>query len=145
MALTAQALNVIVKDGLAITGSLAMAIVDTANGLALGHSGHDVLDLDQAASGNAEVLRAELSVMKSLGVTGPLEDILVILSNQYHLIRPLSGDNSVFFYLILDRERSNLAFARRALMKLEQKYLTEIVCPSTPVFMYQEQYLHFGK
>ena len=52
---------------------------------------------------------------------GGIEDILITLSKQYHIIRPTEADPNVFMYLVLGRARSNLAMARYQLAKLESK------------------------
>jgi hypothetical protein len=58
--------------------------------------------------------------MASLGLKDSIDDILITLGKQYHLIRPLSTKDSLFMYLVLDRARGNLALARHALTEVEK-------------------------
>ncbi|MBC2666011.1 hypothetical protein H7F51_10775 [Novosphingobium flavum] len=96
---------------LSIDGAKAAAIVDSESGMVLGKEGTG-LDLDVAGAGNTEVVRAKLKTMKSLGLKDSIDDILITLSSQYHVIRPLAERPSIFLYLVLDKAKSNLALAR---------------------------------
>ena len=99
-------------DGLVgIDGALTAALVDSSTGMLLGGAGSG-LDLEVAAAGNTEVVRAKLRTVKSLGLDDSIEDILITLSSQYHVIRPLTKTPEVFIYLVLDSKKSNLALAR---------------------------------
>lgn len=92
-------------------GASAAALVDSSSGMLLGKAGNGI-DLDVAAAGNTEVVRAKLKTIKALGLDESIDDILITLSSQYHIIRPLTETPEVFIYLVLDSSKSNLALAR---------------------------------
>jgi len=105
-----------------IEGALGAAVVDYTSGMALGTlGGSKSLDLTVAAAGNTDVVRAKVRTMEQLGLKGQIEDILITLDSQYHLIRPITGrgGNGLFLYLVLDKARSNLAMARHQLRRVE--------------------------
>lgn len=115
-------IDLALKEAMTIPGAVGVTLVDYDSGMSLGSlGGGDWLDLDIAAAGNTEVVRAKLRVMSSLGLDDSIEDILITLHRQYHLIRPLSarGNSTLFLYLVLDRERANLALARHGLRRIE--------------------------
>ena len=112
------------KEAMSITGSLGAALVDYESGMSLGRQGGgDWLDLEIAAAGNTEVVRSKLRVISSLKLNDDIEDILITLHRQYHLIRLLQPgqglSTTLFLYLVLDRERANLALARHHLKQIE--------------------------
>lgn len=112
-------------DGLmTIPGALGCAVVDANSGMALGTKGSGV-DLELAAAGNSEVVKAKMKTMASLGIQGGIEDILITLSDQLHIIRPNASNEGLFIYLVLDKANGNLALARRKTQDLE-KAMTSI-------------------
>jgi hypothetical protein len=73
-----------------IDGALGVSLVDWDSGMSLGAlGGGKYLDLDVAAAGNTEVIRAKMRTMESLRLNDSIEDILITLNKQYHLIRLL--------------------------------------------------------
>ena len=106
------------EELLQIDGALAVAVVDSNSGMVLGKAGGG-LDLDVAAAGNTEVVRAKMKTMKSLGLKDAIEDILITLTKQYHIIRPMAERPGVFIYLVLDRAKSSLALARLKTAEIE--------------------------
>jgi hypothetical protein len=110
------------KEAMAIEGATGVALVDWESGMALGTlGGGKYLDLELAAAGNTEVVRAKMRTLESLGLNDSVEDILITLSTQYHLIRLLKKDGAhkLFLYLVLDRSKANLALARHHLKRIE--------------------------
>jgi hypothetical protein len=117
-------MDVSLKEMMAIDGAVGAAVVDHGSGMALGAlGGSKDLDLQIAAAGNTEVVKAKLRTMDSLGLKDAIEDILITLSGQYHVIRPISGrgGKGLFLYLALERSRANLALARHRLRGIEEK------------------------
>lgn len=100
-------------------GAMGAALVDSGSGMVLGHIGSGV-DLEVAAAGNTEVVRAKMKTMRALGLDDAIEDILITLGRQYHIIRPMVRQEGLFIYLVLDKSRSNLALARRKTAEVEQ-------------------------
>ncbi len=102
---------------LAIDGATGAAIVDYGSGMALAQGGNPSFDLGIAAAGNSNVVRAKLATMRDLGVTDEIDDILITLSSQYHLINVLNttGASGLFIYLVLNSATANLALARHKL------------------------------
>ncbi|MCA9704822.1 MAG: hypothetical protein KDK70_03100 [Myxococcales bacterium] len=95
-----------------VAGTLGVALVDFESGMCLGSAGTGI-NTEVAAAGNMDVMKAKMRVMRDLGITGGIEDILITLQSQYHIIRPLG--TSMFMYLAIDREQGNLALARHKL------------------------------
>ncbi|WP_394840805.1 hypothetical protein LZC95_27485 [Pendulispora brunnea] len=100
-------------------GFVGAAVVDSESGMCLGSIGGGALNLELAGAANSEVVRAKRKAMKSLNIRDEIEDILIALGKQYHLIRPLKNRPSIFFYVALDRSKANLAMARFALSDVE--------------------------
>ena len=108
---------------LEIEGCLGVCIVDSNSGMTLGSSGGSTVDLEVAAAGNTEVVRAKRKTMKALNLQDNIEDMLITLGKAYHLIRPLASNDALFIYLVLDKTKSNLAMARLQLRNIERELI----------------------
>ena len=103
-----------------IDGFIGSCLVDSESGMMLGSQGGGSVNLELAAAGNTQVVRAKRKTMDSLKLNDRIEDILISLKAQYHVIRPLESNPRIFLYLVLDRDKSNLAMARHDLRSFEE-------------------------
>ena len=102
-------------------GFIAAAIVDSSSGMMLDSTVAGDFEIDIATAGNTEVLQAKLRTMEALGLGDDLiEDILITLGTQYHIIRPLSINKEIFIYISLEHSKANLAMARIVVKKLDK-------------------------
>ena len=113
-------LNESLQDLMSLEGAMCAAVVDYNSGMMLGSIGTGV-DLELAAAGNTEVVRAKMKTMKALGLNDTIEDILITLGKHYHIVRPSSRKEGVFIYFVLDKQRANLAMARRKVQDVDKE------------------------
>ena len=111
-------INSSLDELMTIDGAKCTSLVDSSSGMVLGETGSGV-DMELAAAGNSEVVKAKLKTMKSLGLKTEIEDILITLGDQYHIIRPMAKQKGLFLYLVLDKAKANLALARRKVQNVE--------------------------
>ena len=111
-------LNESLKELMGIDGVQAVALVDYGSGMLLGEAGSG-MDMEVAAAGNTEVIRAKMKTAASLNLNDTIEDILITLGKAYHILRPVASKQGLFFYVVLDRAKSNLALARRKVLEVE--------------------------
>ncbi|WP_448482134.1 hypothetical protein [Pseudoxanthomonas mexicana] len=103
-----------------IDGAQAVALVDYESGMLLGEAGSGI-DMEVAAAGNTEVIRAKMKTAAALKLNDTIEDILISLGKAYHIMRPVASKPGLFFYVVLDRNKSNLALARRKVLDVESQ------------------------
>ncbi|MBL1080037.1 hypothetical protein JK358_37140 [Nocardia sp. 2] len=116
-------MDVALKDMMLLDGAIGAAIVDYGSGMPLGVvNGTKALDIELAAAGNTELIRAKVRTIEQLGMNDSIEDVLITLGSQYHILRPTHGRKTrgLFLYLALDRDSGNLAFARHRLKAIEE-------------------------
>jgi predicted regulator of Ras-like GTPase activity (Roadblock/LC7/MglB family) len=97
-------------------GFIAASLVDLESGMTLASKTTRAdFDLTAASAYNSELVKQKLKIMNTLGLNGSIDDMLISLTDQIHLIK-LVGKNS-FLYLAVDRTQSNLAIVRSAVSK----------------------------
>jgi hypothetical protein len=96
----------------ALPSLVAVAVVDVTSGMALAsHSNSPNINPETAAY-NTEVVKQKQKAMAALKLQGErIDDILITLSNQLHLIN-LTEDGKKFIYLAVNARETNLAIAR---------------------------------
>lgn len=103
-----------------ISGFIAGCLVDGESGLMLAQESSAVkFDIEAAGAANTEVVRAKNEAMQALGLEDSIEDILITLGTQMHLIRPLASNPMIFVYVALDRKKANLGMARLSVKNVE--------------------------
>jgi len=107
-----QAVQNILND---LPGALAVAIVDISSGMTLASHTNSTINPETAAAYNTEVVKQKHKAMQALKLQGEtIEDILITLTNQLHLIK-LVDDSKKFIYLVVNSRDTNLAIAREVL------------------------------
>ena len=104
-----------------IDGFIGACLMDAETGLMItSEGGDDTLDLEAAGAAHTEVVKAKLATNEMLGLDEHINDILITLGRQFHLIRPLTNTPTVFIYMALDKESSDLEKARIQLQDVEK-------------------------
>ena len=103
-----------------LAGYIGACVVDSDTGMVLAMDTSGRFDLELAAAGNTEVVRSKRRTMATLNLKDDIEDILISLRNQYHIIRLLRINDRIFIYVALDRKVANLALARLTIQKVEE-------------------------
>lgn len=97
-------------------GVHAISVVEISSGMTLGSFSDGSLDPDVASAYNVEVVKAKLKAVKALGLKEKIDDILITLSSQYHLIS-CTDKGEHMIYLAADKDKSNLAMLRSIVNK----------------------------
>ena len=108
-----KAVDAIITD---LPSLVAVAVVDITSGMALAsHSNSPSINPETAAAYNTEVVKQKQKAMSALKLTGEkIEDILITLTNQSHLLK-LNSTGNKFIYLVVNSRETNLAIAREVL------------------------------
>src|SRR5215469_5739342 len=100
-----------------VSGVIATAAVDLESGMTLAaKSNRSEFDLAAASAYNSELVKQKMKIMRTLNLKSSLEDMLITLSDQLHLIKFLPG-GAAFLYMAVDRNGTNLAIVRNSVNK----------------------------
>jgi hypothetical protein len=96
-----------------VPGFIGASMVDLDSGMTLAvKSARPEFDLAAASAFNSELVKQKFKTIKALGLKATLEDMLLTLSDQLHLIK-MVGDRS-FIYFAAERGATNLAIVRNS-------------------------------
>lgn len=116
MASEKEALTAFEKIRNDIPGFIAASLVDLDSGMTLAVlSSRPDFDLAAASAFNSEIVKQKIKTIQALDLNSTLEDILLTLSDQLHIIK-MVGTGS-FIYLAAERATSNLAIIRSSVTK----------------------------
>jgi predicted regulator of Ras-like GTPase activity (Roadblock/LC7/MglB family) len=104
-----------------IEGAVGATIVDYESGMTLGTEGGRELDMELAGAGNTEVVRSKKNILHDLGIEERIEDLLISLETQYHLIRMCERHEDIFIYVVINRSQGNLGLARRKIDQIDKR------------------------
>ncbi|MFZ2649715.1 MAG: hypothetical protein WA210_06370 [Burkholderiaceae bacterium] len=108
---------------LTLEGMLGCAVVDAGNGLILARemAEEESLDLDIAAAACTQAFKAHKAAARHMGLDEPVEEVMTSAGSRHHVVRQLSNYPDLFLFVLLDRQRTNLALARYKLMEVERE------------------------
>ncbi|MCG7656274.1 hypothetical protein [Wielerella bovis] len=116
-------INETLDEIMEIEGAIATSIVDSTNGFMLGAKAkaNGSIDLEYASAGNTELYHAKQKIMQALNINENIEDFLITLETQYHILMPISQIGGAFIYFVMSKEHGTLALARRKLHDIALK------------------------
>lgn len=104
-----------------VQGLIAVTVVEVQTGMTFGSfSGVKSFDPEIASAYNVEVVKAKLKAVEALGLSDKIDDILITLSSQIHLIK-MAPNQKIFIYLAADSTKANLGMARAVLRKYSEE------------------------
>ncbi|MFT3665422.1 hypothetical protein [Piscinibacter sp.] len=114
--------NQALANMLPLEGMLGAAAVDAGTGLVLARALREdqPVDMDVVGAACAQILREHRQASSTMGLGGPVEEIMTGTSARQMVMRVISRYPDVFVVCLLDRQRTNLPLARYKLMELDK-------------------------
>ncbi|MCC9062107.1 MULTISPECIES: hypothetical protein [Flavobacterium] len=109
-----------------INGFIAVSVTEVETGMSYSSlSLNPNFDPELASAYNLEVVKAKLSAIKALGLDQKINDILITLTDQIHII-DVSEDGKYFIYLAVDSTKANLGLTRATLSKFKKDIISKL-------------------
>jgi hypothetical protein len=109
-----------------INGFIAVSVTEVETGMSYcSLSLNPDFDPELASAYNLEVVKAKLNDIKALGLNQKINDILITLTDQIHII-DVSEDGKYFIYLAVDATKANLGLTRATLSKFKKDIITKL-------------------
>jgi len=104
-----------------VPGYIAVAVTEIKSGISY-YSNSAIADFDPelASAFNLEVVKAKLNAINALGLNETIDDIMITLSSQIHII-DVADNNEYFIYLAVDSTKANLGMTKALLNKYKKE------------------------
>ena len=104
-----------------IPGYIAVAVSEIKSGISYySDTAVPSFDPELASAFNLEVVKAKLNAISALGLNETIDDIMITLTNQIHII-DISENNEYFIYLAVDSSKANLGMTKALLNKYKKE------------------------
>ncbi len=108
---------------LELDGIVAASLIDLNTGMVLvSHTVDKKIDIDQYGAYAVEVAKSHKKFLSKLHINEKIEDIIINLDKNYHIITNIKKSNNICIYSILRKEDANLAIARLSLMDVVDSF-----------------------
>ena len=101
-----------ITEFISIEGAVAAMLVDSSSGMILADKALKNFDTETAAAGNTSVVQSKRKIMKMLNLDDHIQDILITLGKQIHLIVLLPSNDQVFAYVVVEKDGASLGLVR---------------------------------
>ncbi|MFC5048594.1 hypothetical protein ACFSTE_08920 [Aquimarina hainanensis] len=109
-----------------VPGFIAVSVTEVETGVSyVSLSNKDDFDPEIASAYNLEVVKAKKSAIKALGLDSNIQDIMITLTDQIHII-DLSEKGDYFIYLAVDSTKANLGMTRALLKKYKKDIVNKL-------------------
>ena len=107
---------------LTLDGLLAAALVDARTSLLMAHEqrADPPVALETAAAAATQALRAQRHLVRSLGLSDRVEEVVTAAGHRQIVVRGVSRYPDALLLVVLDKHRANLALARFRVMEAER-------------------------
>ena len=105
-----------------VPGFIAVSVTEVKSGVSyVAASADPNLDPNLASAYNLEGVKAKMSALRILGLEDKekIEDILITLTNQIHVI-DLAPNGNYFVFLVVDSSKANLGITRSLLARYKK-------------------------
>ncbi|WET00925.1 hypothetical protein NYQ10_03235 [Flavobacterium johnsoniae] len=109
-----------------VNGFIAVSVTEVETGMSYcSLTVKPDFDPELASAYNLEVVKAKLNAIRALGLDQKINDILITLTDQIHII-DLSEDGRYFIYLAVDSTKANLGLTRATLSKYKKDITSKL-------------------
>lgn len=110
-----------IKTIMDLDGVIAASIVDISTGMPIAQDSKSNVDIESYCAYMVEVVKSHKKFLNKLNIKDKIEDIVINLNNNYHIVTFVLKQDNLFIYVVLDKENSNLGMTRIVLGKIEEE------------------------